>query len=141
MIVVGGEDLPVHHVIRLPKKAASLAVTEDDVGDEHGAQHERADFPSEGTVGLVVHVLGPDADVVAVRQHGHGSAEADEGRGDDDIHVVAGLGEDEKVFEEVLRLGRSFVHFPVRGDDRFTHGWVGRDFGVSKRGFARVSIA
>ena len=121
MIMVGGDDFFVDEFIRFAKKAAAFAVTEDDVGDVHRAEHHRAGFAREGTALFVVHVLSREADMVAVRKQRLCRGEADGGRGDDDVHPLFGMSEAQERFEEILGFRRVFEHFPIGGDDRLAH--------------------
>jgi hypothetical protein len=70
---------------------------------------------------LKVHVLGADADAGGLQGFGDG-LEGDKGGTDDAVYLVGQVVKVVAYFaDEFDGFGRCFVHFPVAGDDGFSH--------------------
>ena len=97
-------------------------MTEDDVADTHRAQHICRDLTGERTGLLPVAVLCGNADVGA-RSRLEGGGQIHKGNAHDH---VAGRIRDERL-DRVDQFGgfrRRLVHFPVAGNNVFTHAWL-----------------
>ena len=117
----GGVDFFVNHRIRLAKDLAAFAVAQNHKTDEKFAQHGRADLASEGSRHLGRHILRAEADFLRSTKKFGKLSDGGEWRSNNDFHAIDGLDMGAEIFQVALRLSDGHVHFPISGDNLFTH--------------------
>jgi hypothetical protein len=95
-------------------------MAQDDVlaeGGDHGGRY----FAGVSSGFLKVHILGANANSGGLEGFGDG-LEGDEGGADNAVYLFCQAVEVVSNFpDEGDRFGRTFVHLPVSGNDRFSH--------------------
>jgi len=119
LVLDRGQHLLIDEAIVLAKEGPPLAVTENDVGHEQIPQHRRGHFSGEGTVGLKVHVLGPNLDIGSL-QFASDRFQGGERRANQHVHLGLPADLDDNFTDQSLRVRRGLVHFPVTSDKFFT---------------------
>lgn len=117
----GRAELFVNEGVGFAEELSAFAMTDDDVADKKLAKHLCADFTGVGTGSFEIKVLGAEFDLLSFGNETFKFAEGGEGWGDDDFGVWGFADFEVEHFPETLGFGEGHVHFPVRGDNGFSH--------------------
>jgi hypothetical protein len=114
-------DLLVDRFVGLAEVGPLFGVADDDEVDTDLLQHVGADLAGEGTLVFPVHVLRSELDIAALDDFGdRGQREVGRRDGNDHLSDVARGGH--HCGRQLDGFGNRLVHFPVAGDNDFTHG-------------------
>ena len=112
-----GGQLQRERAVGLAEELAALGVAEHDAVHVELGEHRRGDLAGEGSLGLVVHVLGVDLDARAARAVDH-RAQVRERHAERDVDPADSRHARQQRLDVLLGLGLGLVHLPVARDQR-----------------------
>jgi len=102
------------------KDFAPFAVTLDNKTHVELTQHSSGHLTRVGTTGLGVHILCAEQHIAHLTEHASGRFQRGEGRTDHHANTVFFADFQQDSLDEILGVGRRFIHLPVACDQVFS---------------------